>query len=218
MADEKKIVNYQGNSIGKKDLKAEVSEEREPRVGKVTQSTGVIRKKTLGSKIAEMFTGDDARSVGQYVVMDVLIPSAKNMLSDALTTGVERFLFGDSRPRSRSYGGAGYTSYNRMGGRTTTGAPPWKEEPRTMSHRARATHDFSEVILPTRGEAEDVLDQLGELCENFGAATVADLYDSVGITGNFTDNKWGWKSMHGSQVRHVREGYLLDMPRPEILD
>ena len=87
-----------------------------------------------------------------------------------------------------------------------------------MSRRARASHDFDEIILASRVEAEEVIDRLFDLVSRYESATVADLYEMVGVTGNFTDDKWGWTNIRGAGVTRVRNGFLLDLPRPEPLD
>jgi hypothetical protein len=97
-----------------------------------------------------------------------------------------------------------------MGGR--------RDEPRSISRRARATHDFDEIILPTRVEAEEVIDRMFDIVSQYETATVADLYELVGINSNYTDGKWGWSDFRGAGVSRVRNGYLLDLPRPESLD
>jgi hypothetical protein len=79
-------------------------------------------------------------------------------------------------------------------------------------------HDFNEIILATRVEAEEVLDRLFDILNKYQTVSVSDLYELVGITANFTDEKWGWTELRGSQVAKVRNGYLLDLPRPEPLD
>lgn len=87
-----------------------------------------------------------------------------------------------------------------------------------MSRRGRSTHDFDEIILATRVEAEEVVDRLFDLVGRYESASVSDLYSLVGISGNFTDEKWGWTDLRGAGVERVRNGYLLDLPRPEPLD
>ena len=106
--------NYPSNS--KSEPAEEKKEEKkvEPVVtGKVRQ-----RKKPLGRRISEMLTGDDAQSVGEYILLDVFIPATKAMLADAASQGAERLLFGEVR-RPRSTGTTyrpGYTSYNKPAG------------------------------------------------------------------------------------------------------
>lgn len=211
MSDPK--VNYTGNSHKIKESKTETSG-REKKVEKVISGEAVKRQKPLGRKVAETFAGDDVQSVGNYILFDVVLPAAKAMISDAASQGVERLLFGDSARSAKPGNRSGYTSYNRMysGGASTA------SKPREISRRARTNHEFDEVILTTRGEAEEVLERLGDLVDEYDSATVSDLYDLVGITGSFTDDKWGWTDLRTAGVSRVREGYLLSLPRTQPLD
>lgn len=181
-------------------------------VEKVVTGEVIQRKKSVGSKFKDILSGDDARSVGAYILLDVIIPALKSMLADAATQGLERILFGDSR-RSTSGNRTSYTSYNKM--YNSRAGSPQKLE---LSQRARATHNFGEVVLTSRGEAEEVLDRLTALIDQYQVATVSDLYDLVGITGSFTDDKWGWFDLRGSQINRVREGYLINLPQTQPID
>jgi len=75
-----------------------------------------------------------------------------------------------------------------------------------------------DIILRTRGEGEAVIASLSDLIEDYGVASVADLYDLVGITGSFTDNKYGWTNLRTASVTRVRDGFLLNLPRPTPID
>lgn len=222
MSEEKKS-NYTGKKP--KESEVETSEETAPDEKQVKQiTTGKPLKRGIGRRIVESFTGDDMQNVGSYIFFEVLIPAAKTMITDAITQGLERALWGDNRPRSSGSRG-GYINYSKMssGRSSTRHESEWKrtrEEPRTMSARARANHDFSDVVLPTRSDAADVRDQMLELIDTYQACTVADLYAMVGITGDFQDNKWGWvkETLYGIDVRPARGGgYILNLPRPEEL-
>lgn len=219
---------FPGNShkerIERKKEMTEQTKDKTPsdkNVEKVISGTAVTRKKGLGRKIAETFTGDDAHSVGQYILFEVIIPAAKSMISDAASQGVERMLFGDSsrRPSSSSYGSGrtNYTAYTKSysPNREDRGTGP--DSARYMSSKARATHDFSEVVLETRVEAEEVMGCMDDLVAEYGVASVNDFYNLVGITGAFTDDKYGWTNLRGADIRRVRQGYLIILPRPEPL-
>lgn len=191
------------------------------KVERIANGEVLRRKKPLGKRFAENFGGTDAKGVCSYVFLDVLVPAMKDMVADATSTGIERILFGEVRSRARSgrgysQGPAGIVSYNRYS--SSSGRQRERDEPRQLSRRGRSSHDFDEIILATRVEAEEVLERLFDLAERYEEASVADLYDLVGIEGKFTDNKWGWKDMRGSHTTRVRNGYLLDLPRPEPLD
>lgn len=184
-------------------------------VKKVITGEVVERKKPLSKRIAETFTGEDTKSVGGYILFDVIIPAAKTMISDAVSQGIERLLFGDGYS-SRRRSSQGYTPYNRVHGSVQT-AGRGDGRP-SISQRGRAAHDFKEIVLSTRSEAEEVLDRLSDLIESYDVALVSDLYDLVGITGSFTDDKWGWTSLAGAHVSPVRGGYLLNLPRTQAID
>lgn len=209
--------NFPSNSYSTPAPKKQESVERK-KVQKVVSTPARTRKKPLGKKLAETFTADDTSSVGHYILTDVLIPAAKNMISDAVSQGIERLLFGDrARPNSGPRNRGNYTAYHtspiRSASTMASAAPR-----RDISHKARSTHEFGEIILVDRGEAEEVLDGLTTMIKEYDHATVADLYDLVDITGSFTDSKWGWFSMAGSGVRRIREGYILDLPPTEPID
>lgn len=87
-----------------------------------------------------------------------------------------------------------------------------------MSRQARANHDFGEIVLPTRAEAELVRERLYDLVNEYQLATVADMLQLVGETPEYTDGKWGWDDLHGTEIRKIREGYLLELPRTKPVD
>lgn len=204
--------NYPGNS----NRKHNEEEPKKKKVDKVVTGSAKKRKKPLSKKLAETFVGEDIESVGQYVLFDVIVPAAKSTIADATSQAIERMLFGESRKRPGQPGRVhgNYTPYNRSSGSTvrTQGSG------RDISRRARATHDFDEIIIDTRGEAEEVLDRLGDLIDMYDHATVSDLYDLVGITGNWTDDKWGWFDIREANIARVRSGYLLNLPKPVTID
>lgn len=189
------------------DLKQQ-DKEVEERVKLKPVVTGKVqeRKVPWGRRLMGHFTGDDSRTVANYVGSEVLLPAFKNMVTEAVSQGVERMMFGEVRARSpRS------TSYTPYGQYSKTG--PARVEPREISHRSRSTHDFREVVLQDRAEAEEVLDRLVETIDRYGVATVADYYDLVSISSSWTDQKWGWETLRDARARPVRGGYLIELPR-----
>jgi len=180
--------------------------------------TGSVKKqkRSFSKKLAETFLEDDTKSVGSYIFHDVLIPAAKAMISDMVGGGIEMLLFGEKRGRNtRREGNRSFTSYGsyyRPTGRDRD------SKDRDISRVGRARHNFDEIVLETRGEAEEVLSHLVDLIIDYNQATVADLYDLVGINGDFTDNKYGWTDLRNASVSRVRGGYLINLPRTQPLD
>lgn len=205
--------NYPGNSHKAKAKAIDPNKPPKEKLEKVIEGVVVERKKPLGKRILATFTGDDSRSVGNYLLFDVILPATKQLISDIAIQGVERVLFGDgARP---SQGRPGYrTPYNRM----SSNGGSRRNEPRTISQTAKRTHDFNEIILETREDAQRILDDLRSVLEQFDVVTVSDLYDLVGITGSFQDDKWGWFELNNAPIRRIAEGYLLELPKTTVID
>ena len=185
-------------------------------VQKVVTGEVVKRKKPLGRRFKEIFLGAEFKGAAQYITGDVLLPAVRNMVVDATTKGIERFVYGDTSPsRRRSMDPrAGRVSYNspvnRMGRQESTMMP--RQPPHQVPHSQR---DPGEIILVSRQEAESVLEALIDILDKYEVVSVADLYSLVGLPTNMIDNKWGWSALHYVNIRQVREGWLLDLPSVE---
>lgn len=187
-------------------------------IKRVTSGDTVRRKKSLRKQFSDTFIAGDMKTAIRYVVFDVLLPAAKDMIVDAGSSGIEKLIFGDSRRRGSTLpqaGPTGYVSYNRFSSTMGSRIPAAQ---RVLSRQARARHDFDEIVLQSRTEAEEVIDRLFDLVSRYDSATVADLYELVGLSSTHIDNKWGWTDVRGAGVSRVREGYLLDLPEPHPLD
>lgn len=202
-------IDYAGNSKVSKAPKKSVEEPEEKKVEAMAGVEVVQRKKSLGRKIAETFTGDDVGSVGQYLIFEVFIPAAKTTISDMVSQGIERMLFGENAPRSRTSSRRPTTSRVNYSGMYRGDE---REAPREMSRRGRANHEMSEIIFTDRGSAEEAIERLSALVDQYSVATVADLYALVDVSSSFTDNKWGWDNLREARITRIREGWLLDMP------
>ena len=214
-------VNSHKSRVREPAKKTTVEKQDERRTEKVISGHAITQKKGIFKRMTESFLGEDSRSIGEYIVQDVLILAAKRMICDAVGWGgaAEMILFGDRNigKGSRRDGGRGtHTSYgsyykDTRDGRTDSGR-------RNISREARSKHDFDEVIFETRGDAEEVLFSLSELIVDYGEATVRDFYDFAGISASFTDEKYGWTDLRGVRVRPLRTGYAIDLPRTKLLD
>lgn len=185
-------------------------EESRKEIRQVTTGKVYEKKPGIGKKMADTFLGDDVENVKSYLIMDVVVPAIKDTIVDMVCSGVE-MIFGVGRRGGRSF--RSYTNYSNIS---------YKERDRERRDRRRErTRDYDEreIVVETRQEAEDVIFQLAELCEQYGMARVADLYELVGKTGDFQSQKWGWESVAQARAVRVRGGgYLIDLPRPIYLD
>lgn len=206
------LTNLPGNSYAGKQAKpkkAESAPDRKP-PEKIVSGEVIRKKKTGLAKLKENLGGDDMKSVGSYIVWDVFIPAAKDMINDAIRLGTERLIYGESKPRGVARGGgrqSGYSTYSSM--YKPVERP---QQQRSLSRRTEQTQSFDEVTIKDRGEAEQIIEQLLVLIEDYGQAKVSDLYSMLGITASYVDDRWGWLDLSSASSRRVREGYLLDLP------
>lgn len=190
------------------------------KVERVTSAEAVRRKRGLGQKFKETFMPGDARSVSEHVVQSVILPGVRDLLFDTLSDAIERMFFGDTRrPRTggssitTNYGRIDYpTAYNRMSAPTARSQP----QQRMLSRGARARHNFDDLIIPSRQEAEEVLDRMFDMLSKYGRVEVSVLYELTGIQSSHTDMKWGWTDLRGAKAVKLRNGgFLLNLPEPE---
>lgn len=203
--------------INKKDYPSNSitpNKKEEPeKIKKVTSAVVVEKQKPL---LARIF-GEHMSDIGTYILWDVVIPTAKSTISEIITNGIEMILYGESgstpyrrrrgvrRDRDRSY-----VSYNSMYERDRSRRPS-KRAPRNR-------HQFDDIVIESKAEAEEVLTVLVEAVEMYDSCSVADLYEAVGLPPEFTDHKWGWYNLSSAYVKRDRFGYTIVLPKPEPLE
>lgn len=170
-----------------------------------------VKEKGLGSKLAETFLSEDITNVKKYLIRDVLIPAIKDMVVDVIKNGVDMLFYGDAKPSKKSSGGSyvSYSSYYQ---------PTSRSRSETSRNSDRTWNTSRDFIFDSRGDAEKTLDTLTEIVIEYKAASVADLCQLVGVTGEWTDNQWGWFDLSSASVKRVHGGYMLDLPKPTHID
>ncbi len=193
---------------------------QEKKVEKIIHGKAKIKGKSLGKKISEAFTGDETQSVFSYILYDILIPAAKSMIFDIVTGGMEMKLFGTSSgkiyrnrhdPRRKANGT--YISYDSY----------YKEKDKTSDRPiTRPSSKYSDLTIEfdSRDEANEVLNHLSDIANDYDFASVSDLCDLAGLESAYTDNKYGWraKDLAKSEVRYVRGSWVLILPRALSID
>lgn len=193
------------------------------KVERIVTNDVVFKKKSIGKRLREIFIGGDSNSVLQYIIMDVLVPQAKDMLADAATQGFERMIFGENRTSSRNRYGSrpsgqnNYTNYNRYATRGNNPIGRSGREDRPAHSQMRRT-GIDDILMATRIEADEVLEAMYNLLEKYEMVSIADLHSMVGKSSAHTDHKWGWDDLTGSNVQRTRNGYVLNLPQPQSLD
>jgi len=183
----------------KEDQKRAIPEKK---VEKVISGTVKSKKKSEIKKFADVFISEDVTNVKSYILLDILVPAIKKAISDIVTNGIDMIL----------YGGTGKTKSNTAASKVSYRS--YYDSRRDYSAvRTKTGYNYDDIIFDNRGEAEDVLSRMDELVSTYGLVSVADLYDLVGITGNYTDNNYGWTDIRSASVIRVRDGYMIKLPK-----
>ena len=174
------------------------------KIEKVVRGKVKTKPKSGMSKITDIFISEDASNVKSYIMMDVLVPAVKKAISDIVRDGIDMILYGESRGRKSSTTSSyvSYRDYSRSDDRD-----------RFRDSRTRSGYNHDDIILETRGEAEEVLTRMDELIDTYGVVSVADLYDLIGKSCEYTDNKYGWTNIRNAEPIRVRDGYMLKLPK-----
>lgn len=188
--------------------RSKIDQKEQPNEKKVQKVVrGKVKTKKKKTSLKDVFISEDVANVKSYVFMDVLVPAVKKAISDIVRDGIDMILYGEARSR-KSSSNASYVSYRSYSDRDR------REERRYSDSRVRSAYSYDDIILENRGEAEDVLTRMDELIDTYGIVSVADMYDLVGISGNYTDNKYGWTNLRNAEPVRVRDGYMLKLPKP----
>lgn len=194
------------------------------------ETTMVQPKKQKKSSIKSMWDehSDDVKS---YILYDILAPAVKDMISNIVSSAVvaireqiDTMLYGSPRSGGYSYNKSrpsriDYSSQYRGRNRY----PKQETQVDTVSYNARHgmqnEDGWFDDIRPfdTRRKCEDALTKLISMIDEYGEASVGDLYDIAGKSYDFTDRKWGWTDLSHTDVNRVRNGYIivgLPVPKP----
>ena len=180
----------------------------------VIKGNVVSTEKSLGKKITESLVKDDAKSIGDYLLFNVLIPAAKDTIFDFITKGVSMGLYGDARPSQRCGSVLGNRrDYSGISSRNTSTIIN-QTQPRN-----RSSAEVGDIVLDDFNDADAVLTAMTENIDNYDSVSVADLYQFTNKSNliRSTDYEWGWTNLSTARITRVCNGYLIDLPRPKAL-
>lgn len=191
---------------------------RNKKLTPVTQAT--LKEKTFWDK----FVTEDLGHIKDYVVKDVLVPNVKRSIDEIVTNTIKMILYKGNPPKSSIFAPSKiqYGSYFGNGAPWNS-APNFNPSAKKDSNQSvndkykSSVYNYENILIPSKSEAEAVLMQLTELVDTYGKAAVSDLYEIVGITGNYTDGNYGWTNLVTAYSEKVGDGYMLVLPKAKVL-
>lgn len=195
----------------------------------------VEARPSVGKRLKDaVFDKEHLENVGDKIVTDLVVPGIQDLttnlfqtITDVFMETVKTIIYGDDRPvrvdkrngrtdysaissKKKSYG-----SLTRSGGVESSGG------------RLSRGQGFTNYAVPSRIDIDLIQRKLYEIADDFdGFVSIASYYDiliedfGADIDANYMDEKWGWyeSDLDKAKPRRVREGWLLDLPRPKALD
>ena len=209
------------NNSKRKAAEPDISPEVEMQIEKIITGEAISRKPSGFRRLRKSFIGGDASSVSEHVIWNMLVPAAKETISEMGSTFIDMMIFGGEKrqrfgPTSTPQSGSGSTSkfnYTAISQGVTL-------SPHQMQNELPPALNPNEIFVPTRAEAVGVITRMYEVLDKYGAVTVGNLYAMVGkSSNNYMDNAYGWTDLDGSDVKRVRGGiYLIVLPQPKDLN
>lgn len=190
-------MDYTNNSNRSRD-------DDEKKVEKVVTGEVVMQKKSSGRKFLETFFVEDLKSIKDYIVSDIIIPYAKNILSDAFNT----MLYGSSGRGARPTGTNQRTSYQRY-------YDEKRSRPSSAPIANNDTYDVDNMIFRNYVDADKVLDGLRDICREYDMASVGDLKMLLGEGTIPNDYSWGWENLDNATIARTRDGYIIRLPKTQ---
>lgn len=203
------IPDYKPNSKKYKEEQAQ-KQNKEKKVEKVISGTAKVKKKSELRKFADNFISEDVDSVKTYVIRDVIIPSVIDLVEDIVVGGIRTLLRGESgrrETRDRRYSGSpSYVNYTRYSDR--------RDDRSYRDNQTRRGYGYDDIVVNSRADAEAVIEQMDGIVDTYGMVSVADLYDLVGMSSNYTDNNYGWTNIRNAEPVRLRDGgWMIKMPK-----
>ena len=235
------------NSDKVKNAREEASKYRSPILAKKTEESESndipqqdiqrgklkVRKKNPIERFIANFVEEDAKTIKEFIIFDIVIPKIKDLIYDVGSGILGRSLYGGGRPPSsvNRYGTGSYTDYRGRSNVTSQLASRYSygsniktklENQRRLSSKTT----LDDLIFATREEAEDALSKLlAEYYAYDGQASVSDLYDQLArdypedftYVSDYTDQYYGWtqgvNGLETSYTDRVYDGWKLFLPK-----
>lgn len=162
------------------------------------------KKNFMERLVVGMIGPDGVQGVMYYLGNEIVLPAVKGLIFDSITSGVSMMLYGEEGRRV----GTQRVDYNK---RYSSGTPVTTEN----QVRAKRRGMVDIYVFDNGEEARNVLEDMIQYAEAFTVVSVADYYEMIGITPEFTHNSYGWTydMMIGVSIIPSGNSYMINLPK-----
>lgn len=189
--------------------KSEPEKEREKLDSVVGKDALKRTKKPLSKKLMKkLFNADDISDMKDYILTEVILPGIGQFGLNALSViffdrSLDPDFFRGGKSK-KTYGRASYSSYY--------------EKKRDRDRKKRRYYDddeddidYREIVLKYQEDAEKIVDEMYYRIDEEGSVSVAELFDMIDVSGEASDNDYGWTRKGDIGVKKVSGGFLIDV-------
>lgn len=189
----------------------------------VTIQPKKVKKSLIGRLVSGVVGPDGVSGIGEFVNEEIVKPAIKNIIVDAVTSGINMIMYGERGGVSR--GNRNYSGYSRPQGSTpqktnySSQYTRHNPEPIKRPNERNNRHTVEEYLIEDRYEASNVLTTLISHAELYGNVSLADYYDLIGVVTAYTDHQYGWvfESITRATIITVRGGFVIKFPPLEVI-
>lgn len=204
------MAEYKPNSNKYNEMVAQNTAVPEKRRESVVTGNVTVKEKSAIRKVIEIFFAKDLEDVGDYLVKQVIIPEMRDAFYSLIDKGTQMLLYGEARNKRSAPGpGTVRVSYNKCYDQS---------RPTEQQTRSRIGMNFDNVTFEEMADAEEVLNQMIDILEDYKSVSVADFCDLANIPDEYTDRKYGWTNLSRAEVRRTSGGeYYVKLPKAILL-
>ncbi len=204
------MAEYKPNSNKYNEMVAQNTTVPEKRRESVVTGNVTVKEKSAIRKVIEIFFAKDLEDVGDYLVKQVIIPEMRDAFYSLIDKGTQMLLYGEARNKRSTPGpGTVRVSYNKCYDQS---------RPTEQQTRSRSGMNFDNVTFEEMADAEEVLNQMIDILEDYKSVSVADFCDLANIPDEYTDRKYGWINLSRAEVRRTSGGeYYVKLPKAILL-
>lgn len=168
---------------------------------------GTEKKKSIRERLTDSFLATNGEDIKERVIFDWVIPGIKNILEDI----VHMLLFGDgvvrNSDRSRGERRLLRKEYNKY----------YDDDRKKSESSFESKSKNPELTYSSRAEAQNVLNKMLDILDEYNRVTVKDLYSISKMPTDFAMSNWGWRDLTGSKPIPYGDRWLLKLPKSEEL-
>lgn len=201
------------------DDNEEVVEHQEKKEVKriVTVEPKKVKRNLLSRLVTGIMGPEGLPGIGAYVNDEIIKPAIKNIIVDAVTSGINMVMYGEKNPNR---GRGGYSNREPYRPATNYSNRYGNSRPELEERKARpARYGVYDYKIDDRYEAANVLTSLTEYADRYDKVSIADYYEAIGVNSEYTDHNYGWTidSITRASIIPVQGGYIIKFPPVEVI-